>query len=72
MQDESLAVRNSALITYRSLGGKEDINKIWPLEIKEKNVFKEPDADWWCKVTERQKVIDKQIADARLKNRDIG
>ena len=31
LQDESLAIRNAATIIYRSLGGKQNIDTIWPL-----------------------------------------
>jgi hypothetical protein len=50
LQDESLAVRNSATIIYRSLGGKSDINSIWPLNGEKKDTKIEMDQETYDRI----------------------
>ena len=69
LKDESLAIRNLATIVYRLGGGKEPFDHIWPVDGKEKTTIAPPTKEWWERMKEKQKVIDKQISDARLKNR---
>lgn len=61
IQDESLATRNLAYITYRLGGGKETIDNIWPLNGKERETIKPPTREQWDRIKAKQLVIDKQI-----------
>lgn len=35
LQDESLAIRNAATIIFRALGGKQNMDTIWPLTMED-------------------------------------
>lgn len=61
LQDESLAVRNLAAIVMGLGGSKSKIDNVWPLDGKEKEVFAQPDKEWWEKMKEKQKIVDAQI-----------
>lgn len=69
IQDESLAVRNLAFITYRLGGGKETIDNIWPLNGKEKDTIKPLTREQWDRIKGRQITVDQSIAKARLKKK---
>ena len=67
MEDESLAVRNAATILFRVLGGKENIDTIWPLMGTEKTSsgFEKPTKEWWDNMKAAQSKIDQQISKER-------
>lgn len=69
--DESLATRNAATIIYRALGGKKNIDVIWPLDNeKPKETFQAPTKEWWDQMKAKQAKINKQISDERRKNQN--
>ena len=63
LQDESLAIRNAATIIFRVMGGKENMDKLWPLKgvdaISDK--IEQPNKEWWDKMKAAQSKIDEQI-----------
>lgn len=62
LQDESLAIRNAATIIFRALGGKENMDKIWPITgMKDAEVYEKPDINWWNEMQVKQALIDKKI-----------
>ena len=68
LQDNSLAVRNAATIIFKVMGGKEDIDKIWPLTGTEKRkieMTEDERKEWWLKMTAAQNKVNKEIQDGR-------
>lgn len=61
LKDESLAVRNAATIIYRALGGKEDMDRIWPLDEKGPKTYAQPDREWWEEMKIKQALVDKKL-----------
>ena len=61
LKDESLAIRNAATIIFRALGGKEDMDRIWPIDDKGTKVFAQPDREWWEQMKIKQALVDKKI-----------
>jgi len=72
LQDDSLAIRNAATILFKVLGGKENIDTIWPLigEENEKPAIEPPTQEFWDLMKAKQALIDKQIASERLKDKN--
>ncbi len=67
-----MAVRNAATIIFKVMGGKEDIDKIWPLGEKEKKRIQQPDAEWWAKMKTAQNRVNQQILEQRHKHQNNG
>jgi hypothetical protein len=67
LEDESLAIRNAATIIFRVMGGKENMDKIWPIKGREavSDKFEKPTREWWNKMKDSQKKIDEQIKKER-------
>ena len=42
-------------------GSKSKIDNVWPLQETEKEIFAQPDKDWWQRMKAKQKIIDAQI-----------
>lgn len=42
-------------------GSKSKIDYVWPLGENEKEVFQQPDKEWWHKMKAKQALVDKQI-----------
>lgn len=68
MQDESLATRNLATIVYRLGGGKDSIDRIWPINGEERETIAPISREKWDMIKHKQKIIDQNIADARIKH----
>lgn len=61
LKDESLAVRNAATIIYRAFGGKEDMDRIWPLDERKSKGYAQPDMEWWEEMKKKQALVDKKL-----------
>lgn len=73
IQDDSLAIRNAATIIYRALGGKKNMDTIWPLTNDEpKETFAQPTKEWYREMRKKQALIDKQILSERHKDKTNG
>ena len=47
------------------MGGKEDIDKIWPLQEKEAKKIEPPTKEWWARMKAAQNKVNKAILDGR-------
>ena len=57
-------------MVFRMMGGKEDMNKIWPLrevqvEDTKSSKYETPSREWWDKMKAAQVKIDQQINEQR-------